>query len=85
MIRRYLRRLAFMRDHMWTHSHLSEYLDNELAPAGRRRVEEHVGMCPECRRVLAALRRTLEGLMGLKGEPRFDIATDVIERLRAEG
>jgi len=53
-------------------------------PAERRRVEEHVGMCPECRRVLATLRRTVEALMGLKGEPHSDIAMGVIERLRTE-
>jgi predicted anti-sigma-YlaC factor YlaD len=48
------------------------------------RVEEHVGICPHCRRVLATLRRTLEGLMSLRAEPHPGIADGVIERLRGE-
>lgn len=41
-------------------------------------------MCPHCRRVLATLRRKVEGLMGLGGEHRPDLADGVIERLRSE-
>jgi anti-sigma factor RsiW len=84
MIRRLLERRRFMREHRWTHTHLSDYLDEELSPGERERVEEHVGMCPHCRRVLRTLRRTLEGLMELPPEPRPSVADGVIERLRGE-
>jgi anti-sigma factor RsiW len=77
--------MRFYRDHRWTHQHLSEYLDGELAPRERERVERHVGMCPECRRVLATLKRMLAGLMGLRSDQPTDIADGVIGRLRAEG
>jgi anti-sigma factor RsiW len=85
MIRRLLSRMRYMREHRWTHAHLSAYLDEELADEDRARVEEHVGICPQCRRVLATLRRTLERLRGLSREPQPQVAEGVIERLREEG
>jgi anti-sigma factor RsiW len=84
MIRRLLARRRYMREHRWTHAHLSEYVDEELRPQEAARVEEHVGICPHCRRVLATLRRTLEGLMSLRAEPDPGIASGVIARLRVE-
>jgi anti-sigma factor RsiW len=85
MIRRLLERMRFMREHRWTHAHLSEYLDRELADDERARVEDHVGLCPQCRRVLATLRRTLERLRDLPGKPQPEVAEGVIERLRDKG
>jgi anti-sigma factor RsiW len=82
MIRRMLQRRRFMREHEWTQAHLSDYLDEELSGEERHRVEEHVGMCPQCRRVLATLRRTLEGLAALSAPPRPGVANGVIDRLR---
>jgi anti-sigma factor RsiW len=73
-----------MREHRWTHAHLSEYLDRELGPDDAARVEDHVGICPHCHRVLATLRRTLEGLRSLPAEAEAGVAEGVIERLRHE-
>jgi len=39
----------------WT-DRFSAYLDDELDPASRRRVEAHLARCPECARVMAELR-----------------------------
>ncbi len=58
---RMIKKRRFMRDHEWTHEHLSDYIDGELRERERERVEEHVGMCPQCRRVLATLRKTVAG------------------------
>jgi predicted anti-sigma-YlaC factor YlaD len=85
MIRRFLQRRRFMREHRWTHAHLSEYLDEDLGSAERGRVEEHVGLCPQCRRVLATLRRTLVDLAELGAPRRPDLADGIIERLRDQG
>ncbi len=84
MIREWLGRRRFMREHRWTHAHLSDYIDAELADDERARVEEHVGMCPQCRRVLATLLRTLDGLHALRVTPEPGLANGVIERLRDE-
>ena len=85
MIRRLFAKRRFMREHRWAHARLSQYLDGELAAGERARVEEHVRWCPECRRVLESLRRTVEGLMGLRVATPESVATGVIERLRREG
>lgn len=79
-----LRMMRFYREHRWTNGHLSEYLDGELDPSGRERVERHVGICPDCWRVLASLKRTLAGLLGLREDPSDNIADGVIARLRGE-
>jgi anti-sigma factor RsiW len=84
VIRKLLARRRYMREHRWTHAHLSQYLDEELGSDEVARVEEHVGICPHCRRVLATLRRTLEGLRSLPAVPEPGVADGVIERLRDE-
>jgi predicted anti-sigma-YlaC factor YlaD len=84
MIRRLLERRRYMREHRWTQAHLSDYLDDGLSPSERDRIDEHVGICPHCRRVLRTLRRTLESLMDLPVEPHPSVADGVIERLRRE-
>ena len=84
MIRRLLERRRYMREHRWTHAHLSEYLDGQLGPDQRERLEAHVGICPHCTRVLATLRRMLEGLHMLGAQPQTGLADGVIERLRDE-
>jgi anti-sigma factor RsiW len=84
MIRRFLERRRYMREHRWTHAHLSEYLDRQLSSDERERVEAHVGVCPHCTRVLATLRRMLEGLHVLGAQPQTGVADGVIERLRGE-
>ena len=84
MIRRLIANYRYMREHRWTHAHLSEYLDEELASKDIGRVNDHVSICPHCRRVLATLRRTLESLRALPGERHAEVAEGVIERLREE-
>jgi predicted anti-sigma-YlaC factor YlaD len=84
VIRRALARRRFMRDHRWTQAHLSDYLDGTLQSSERERAEKHVHWCPECRRVLESLRRTLKGLMDLRATPDEGIAPSVIDRLRRE-
>jgi len=84
VIRRLLAKHRFMRDHRWTQAHLSDYIDGDLRSSDRQRVEEHAHWCPECRRVLESLRRTLKGLMELRATPGESIAPGVIDRLRRE-
>jgi anti-sigma factor RsiW len=64
---------------------MSDYLDGELALAGRTRMEDHLGECAACRRLLAGLRRTLDGLHRLRmpseGVDALRIAASVRGRL----
>jgi predicted anti-sigma-YlaC factor YlaD len=50
------------RDHAWTPPRVSAYLDGELTPRSRTRIEHHLGECAECRRVLDGMRRMLRVL-----------------------
>ena len=75
-----------MGEHRWTQAHLSDYLDSELDEGASERVENHVTLCPECHRVLATLRRTMEGLRSIGvDQGRESVATGVINRFRSEG
>lgn len=87
MIRRFLEKRRFMREHRWTSARLSAYLDHELSEGERHRLEAHAGICPECRQMLATLRRTLEGLRRLSraSAAPTGLADSVIERLRGQG
>ena len=85
MIVRALARRQFMREHRRTGARLSPYLDGELEPGDRRRVEEHLHRCPKCRRVLGTLRSTLEALLTLRDLPHASVAPAVIDHLRREG
>ena len=74
-----------MVDHRFTKAHASDYLDGELSDDARRRVERHTSVCPQCRAVLASLRRMLDTLPRLAAPPRESVANGVIDRLRRDG
>lgn len=76
--------VRFFRDHRFTRSHASDYLDGDLDHHRRHRVEAHAGICPPCRHLLDSLRHTILGLRGLQDPPESDVAASVIARLRAE-
>jgi anti-sigma factor RsiW len=48
---------------------MSDYLDGDLDPEATAAVERHTRWCPNCRRMLTNLRRTVTGLRGLGNEP----------------
>jgi anti-sigma factor RsiW len=81
-----LDRERFMREHRWAPRRMSDFLDDELAVSGSARMERHLGECAECRRLLAGLRRTLDGLHRLSapspGVDALQIAASVRARLR---
>lgn len=79
-------RLRFIRDHFWTGSHASAYLDHELSAEEAARLERHTGACPKCHELLETLRRTLAGLRGMAAGPAAPsgLADSVLERLRSQ-
>ena len=80
-----LERARFRRDHRWAPAQMSDYLDEELSPSGRIRVERHVKECEECRRLLAGLSGMLTALRRLPapggGPDAAQIAVAVRTRL----
>jgi anti-sigma factor RsiW len=62
---------------------MSAYLDGDLVPRARARLDRHTGECAECRGVLHSLGRMLERLHSLPASRRGapDIAQTVRRRL----
>ena len=54
-----LGRMRFALDHRLASARMSDYLDEELGRAMRRRLTHHLSECHECRELLASLRRVL--------------------------
>jgi anti-sigma factor RsiW len=71
---RLLYRVRFTRDHRWAPARMSAYVDGELAPSGRSRMERHARDCPECERVLAGLAAVVRGLGRLSAPAGADAA-----------
>jgi anti-sigma factor RsiW len=63
---------------------LSRYLNSELDPAGRQRLEAHISGCARCRELLASLDRTLHELGSLPTQAPAGLADSIIEALRVE-
>ena len=65
----------------WT-SQLSAYLDDELDPASRARLEGHLDRCAECRATLEELRRVVAWAPNYAGtEPARDLWPQVREAI----
>lgn len=79
------RKRRFMREHRWSSKRLSDYLDSDLERGERERLETHTSVCPQCHRLLATLRRTLESLRDLGGTPAPDVTARVLQRFREQG
>lgn len=74
--------LREMLDHRFTKAHASAYLDGDLPADGRTRVERHTSVCPQCRELIASLRRMLGALPTLADPQRPSVADGVVDRLR---
>ncbi len=49
---------------------MSDYLDGDLEQPAASKIERHARWCPNCRRMLTNLKRTLDGLHAL-GDQSF--------------
>jgi anti-sigma factor RsiW len=76
-------RVRFVYDHRWVPRHASAYLDGELDRSGRRRVERHVGECPECRELLSNLRAVIGALATMRDDQPELVAGAVLASIRS--
>ena len=75
-------RARFARDHQWAPGQMSAYVDSELAQDLRARLEQHLGECAECRRVLASLERMIDRLGRLAAPSGAPDASEVAAAVR---
>jgi anti-sigma factor RsiW len=84
-MRRRLQRVRFGLDHRLTAARMSDYIDDQLGRAVRRRLIHHLSECHECRELLASLRQLVAVLRGAAAadayEPAPPVATAVLARL----
>lgn len=76
-MRRAFHRLRFERDHRWVPPRASDYLDGDLRPRQRTRVERHLDDCPECRELLRSLHAILSALGTMRG-PEDELVADAV-------
>ena len=69
-------------DHQWSQEHLSHYVEGELRPRARRRLDRHARDCVECGRGLRAMRDLLHGLRGLDGPAVGRAPATIFDRVR---
>jgi anti-sigma factor RsiW len=67
--------------HQRTIECFSDYLDNELDPEARARVDEHIASCLQCRVTLDRLRRTVGGLTGLRRAAPGGFLADIKQQI----
>lgn len=77
--------IRMKREHRWSKRHISPYLDGELGPEDRRRLERHAGECPECGPMLRSLTKLMARLRRMRAPGDPEVTAAVIERLRREG
>jgi anti-sigma factor RsiW len=68
---------------------LSDYIDNELAEALRKQVEEHMAHCRTCRAVYDSTRKTLRivtesGSFELSEDVSSRVAANIRQKIRAK-
>jgi anti-sigma factor RsiW len=74
-MRSLLAKVRFRRDHRWAPDRMSDYLDGDLDPHARARMEHHVAECVTCRRLLAGLTLIVDRLHRVPvAEPGLDRA-----------
>jgi hypothetical protein len=71
-------------DHDWSQSHLSHYLEGDLAARARRRLEHHAAECPDCSRGIRAMKALLTFLARVDDGKESRAPAGAFDRVRAE-
>jgi anti-sigma factor RsiW len=72
-------------DHEWSQQHLSHYVEGELRPRARRRLDRHARDCVDCGRGIGAMRALVHALHGLDGLAAGRAPATVFDRVRLTG
>ncbi len=69
-------------DHEWSQRHLSHYVEGELRPRARRRLDRHARGCADCSRGLRAMRALVHAIQGLDGLAAVRAPATIFDRVR---
>jgi anti-sigma factor RsiW len=71
--------------HQWTQQHLSHYVEGELRPGARRRLDRHCLDCADCARGIRAMRALVYAAQGLGGLAGVRAPATIFDRVRLPG
>ncbi|HEY2304615.1 MAG TPA: zf-HC2 domain-containing protein [Streptosporangiaceae bacterium] len=72
-------------DHEWSQRHLSHYVEGELRPRARRRLDRHARGCTDCGRGIRAMRALVYAVQGLDGLAGVRAPAAIFDRVRLAG
>ena len=72
-------------DHEWSQQHLSHYVEGDLRPRARRRLDRHARECVDCERGIRAMRSLVHALQGLDALPVVRAPATIFDRARLTG
>jgi anti-sigma factor RsiW len=73
---------GFAEDHQWSQQHLSHYVEGDLRPRARRRLDRHARDCADCGRGIRAMRALVHTLQGLDGLAGGRAPASIFDRIR---
>jgi anti-sigma factor RsiW len=69
-------------EHQWSQQHLSHYVEGDLRPRARRRLDRHARDCTDCGRGIRAMRALVHTLHGLDGLTGIRAPATIFDRVR---
>jgi anti-sigma factor RsiW len=70
-------------DHQWSQRHLSHYVEGDLRPRARRRLDRHARGCADCGRGILAMRALVYAVQGLGGLAGMRAPETIFDRVRS--
>jgi putative zinc finger protein len=70
------------REHRWSQRHLSHYVEGDLRPRARRRLDRHARDCAECGRGRRAMRALVQAARELDGPAARPPSAALFDRAR---
>jgi len=72
-------------DHQWSQQHLSHYVEGDLRPRARRRLDRHALGCVDCGRGIRAMRALVSTAHGLGALAGVHAPETIFDRIRSGG
>ena len=69
-------------DHRWSQQHLSHYVEGDLRPRARLRLDRHARDCVECGRGIRAMRALVYAVQGAGGLAGVRAPATIFDRVR---
>jgi anti-sigma factor RsiW len=72
-------------EHRWSQQHLSHYVEGDLRPRARHRLDRHARDCTDCGRGIRAMRALVHTIHGLDGLAGIRAPATIFDRVRPAG